>query len=109
MDGKKLVVLKEAVVPESSAENIREKAREMFEREAHLLTKTRSSVHRENLDCFVENGRNYLLLEHASGTDLRQLVETKWTAEESDVLEWAIQIANAVKYLHDKDTADHSP
>lgn len=103
MDGKKLVVLKEAVVPESSAENIREKAREMFEREAQLLMKTDHPSIVKILDCFVENGRNYLLLEHASGTDLRQLVKQNGPQKESDVLEWAIQIANALKYLHDKE------
>ncbi len=103
MDGKKLVVLKEAVVPESSAESVREKAREMFEREAQLLMKVDHSSIVKILDCFVENGRNYLLLEHASGTDLRQLVKQNGPQKESDVLEWAIQIATGLKYLHDRE------
>lgn len=103
MDGKKLVVLKEAVVPESSAENVREKARELFEREAQLLMKVDHQSIVKILDCFVEGGRNYMLLEHANGTDLRQLVKQNGPQKESDVLEWAIQIANALKYLHDRE------
>lgn len=103
MDGKKLVVLKEAVVPESSAESVREKARELFEREAQLLMKIDNPSIVKILDCFVENGRNYMLLEHVSGTDLRQLVKQNGPQKESDVLEWAIQTANALKYLHDRD------
>jgi serine/threonine-protein kinase len=103
MDGKKLVVLKEAVVPESSAESVREKARELFEREAQLLMKLDNQSIVKILDCFVENGRNYMLLEHVSGTDLRQLVKQNGPQKESDVLEWAIQIAIALKYLHDRE------
>src|SRR5262249_1146755 len=38
-DNKELVVLKEAVVPESSAEDLKEKAAELFEREGKLLVK----------------------------------------------------------------------
>lgn len=103
MDGKKLVVLKEAVVPESSAENIRAKAHELFEREAHLLMKLDHQSIVKILDCFVDNGRNYMLLEHVNGTDLRQLVRQNGPQKESDVLEWAIQIATALKYLHDRE------
>ncbi len=103
MDGRKLVVLKESVVPEGSAENVRDKALEMFEREAHLLMKTDHPSIVKVIDCFVEKNRNYMLLEHASGTDLRQLVKQNGPQKESDVLEWAIQIANALKYLHDKE------
>jgi len=103
MDGRKLVVLKEAVVPESSTESVREKARELFEREAHLLMKLDSPSIVKILDCFVENGRNYMLLEHANGIDLRQLVKQNGQQSESDVLEWAIQIANALKFLHDRE------
>lgn len=103
MDGRKLVVLKEAVVPESSAESVREKARELFEREAHLLMKLDNPAIVKILDCFVENGRNYMILEHANGIDLRQLVKQNGPQSESDVLEWALQVATALKFLHDRE------
>lgn len=103
LDGRKLVVLKEAVVPESSAESVREKARELFEREAHLLMKLDNPAIVKILDCFVENGRNYMILEHANGIDLRQLVKQNGPQSEADVLEWAIQVASAIKFLHDRE------
>ena len=103
LDGRKLVVLKEAVVPESSAESVREKARELFEREAHLLMKLDNPAIVKILDCFVENGRNYMILEHVNGVDLRQLVKQNGPQNESDVLEWALQVATALKFLHDRE------
>jgi serine/threonine protein kinase len=103
MDGKVLVVLKEAVIPEHGAENIKEKAKEMFEREARLLMKLDHPGVVHVLDCFTEGERNYLLLEYINGIDLRQLVRQNGPPPESDVLEWAIQIANTLKYLHERE------
>lgn len=103
LDGTKLVVLKEATIPESGPENIKEKARELFEREAALLMKLNNPNIVHVLDCFTEGGRNYLLLDYVNGVDLRQLVKQNGPQSEASVLEWAIQIANAVKYLHERE------
>ena len=103
MDGKKLVVLKEAVIPESGAESIKEKAKELFDREAKLLMKLDHPGIVHVLDCFTENDRNYLLLEYINGVDLRQLIRQNGPANESDVLEWAIQVANTLKHLHERE------
>jgi tRNA A-37 threonylcarbamoyl transferase component Bud32 len=103
LDGKKLVVLKEATIPESGAESLKEKAREMFEREANLLMKLNNPGIVHVLDCFTEGGRNYLLLDYVNGIDFRQLVKQNGPQSEAYVLEWAIQIANAVKYLHERE------
>lgn len=103
LDGKKLVVLKEATIPESGPENIKEKARELFEREASLLMKLNYPNIVHVLDCFTENGRNYLLLDYVNGVDLRQLVKQNGPQSEANVLDWGIQIANAVKYLHERE------
>ena len=97
IDGKRLVVLKEAVIPEESAGNVREKAKEMFEREAHLLMKLDHPGIVHVLDFFTEGERNYLLLEYINGVDLRQLVRQNGPQKEADVLEWAIQIALSLK------------
>jgi len=103
LDGKKLVVLKEATIPEGGAENVKEKAREMFEREASLLMKLNHPGIVPVLDCFSEGGRNYLLLDYVNGVDFRQLVKQNGAQKESAVLEWAIQIANTLKYLHERE------
>lgn len=103
LDEKKLVVLKEAVVPEDSPENIREKAKEMFEREAQLLLKLNHPGVVKVFDHFVEAGRSYLLMEYESGQDLRQFVKQNGAQRESLVLEWAVQIATLLKYIHEQD------
>lgn len=103
LDGSKLVVLKEAVIPEESAENVREKAKQMFDREASLLMKLDNPGIVHVLDSFSEAGRNYLLLEFVNGMDLRQVVAQNGPQKEMDVLEWAVQVAVALKYLHERE------
>lgn len=103
MDGKQLVVLKEATVPDHGSENIREKAKELFKREAELLIKLDHPGIVHVLDSFAETDRNYLLLEHINGADLRQLVRQNGPQAEPDVLDWAVQVATALKYLHERE------
>jgi serine/threonine protein kinase len=97
------VVLKEAVIPQDGTEGVREKAKELFDREAKLLMKLDHPGIVHVLDCFNEGERNYLLLEYINGVDLRQLVRQNGVQKESDVLEWAVQVANALKYLHERE------
>lgn len=55
------------------------------------------------LDCFTEADRNYMLLAYVNGVDLKQLIKQNGPAKESDVLEWATQVANTLKYLHERE------
>lgn len=103
LDGSKLVVLKEAVVPEDTADSVREKAAELFQRESALLMKLEHANVVRVLDSFVEQGRNYMMMEYVNGSDLRQLVLQNGPQSESYVLEWAISIANTLKYLHERE------
>jgi tRNA A-37 threonylcarbamoyl transferase component Bud32 len=103
LDGSKLVVLKEAVIPEESAESIRAKAQEMFQREAALLMKLDHPNIVKVLDCFVDAGRHYLLLEYLNGQDIRQFVRQNGPQKEHVVIEWAIHVAGILKYLHEQD------
>jgi tRNA A-37 threonylcarbamoyl transferase component Bud32 len=103
LEEKKLVVVKEAVIPEDSPENVRAKAQEMFEREAKLLMKLDHPSIVKVLDCFVDNGRNYMMLEYISGQDIRQFIQQNGPQHEHVVVEWAVQIAGILKYLHEQD------
>lgn len=105
LQDQQLVVLKEAVVPEDCAENVREKAKELFKREAELLSKLSHPSIVRVLDFFVDSGRSYLLLEYVAGQDLRQLVRQNGVPSEATVIDWAIQIANIMKHLHEQDPA----
>lgn len=104
LEGKRLAVLKESVIPDNSVESVKAKARELFERESGLLMAVDHPGIVHILDCFSEGGRDYMVLEHINGVDLRQLVRQNGPQREGDVLEWGIQIANALKHLHDRET-----
>ncbi len=95
-----LVVLKEAVVPHDSDDELKQKAMELFEREARLLMKIDHPSIVKVLDCFVESGRQYLLIEYRSGQDLSQFIKQNGAQTEQKVLHWALEIVEILDYLH---------
>ncbi len=97
---KELVVVKEAVVPGNADADSRQKADELFSREARLLVKLSHPHIARVLDHFAEEGRNYLVLEYVNGQDLRQLVKQHGAQPEEKVLDWAVQMADILQYLH---------
>ncbi len=99
----KLVVLKESVIPESYESELKEKAKEMFAREARLLMKLDFDKIVKVLDFFSEGGRSYLLLESVTGPDLRQYVKQHGKLRESLVLDLALQMADILVYLHSQE------
>ncbi len=99
-NGRELVVLKEAALPHIQDDALRTKAEEMFAREATFLTRLEHPSLVKVLDHFAEGGRNYLLLEHINGQDLRQLVLQHGPQDEATVRRWAIQICEILQYLH---------
>jgi tRNA A-37 threonylcarbamoyl transferase component Bud32 len=99
-DEQEMVVVKEAVVPASSDVQTRRKAEEMFVREAHLLVQLDHENIAQVYDHFVEDGRNYLLLEYVNGQDLRQHVKQNGAQPEALVIQWAMQVCQILKYLH---------
>lgn len=96
---KELRVLKEAVIPERVS--LQEKAREMFSREAILLQKINHPNIARVHDYFVENGRDYLLLDFIAGNTLRQQLAQYGPISESEALEYALDTIALVSYLHD--------
>lgn len=99
-NGTDMVVLKEAVVPSSADVETRRKAEEMFNREAALLVRLNHDNIAKVLDHFVDDSRNYLMLEYINGQDLRQYVKQNGPQSEAQVIEWGISIAEILKYLH---------
>ena len=98
-DGRK-VILKEMHLPTGMAEASRQKALELFEREARILATLHHEQIAKVLDFFTEAGRTYLVIEHIAGLTLRQLVQLKGALEEKKVLELAKQAANILYYMH---------
>ena len=97
-----LVTLKESVIPEDADSALKEKAREMFAREANFLIRLSHPNIVPVLDYFVEQERSYLMLDYMSGQDLRQYVKQNGAVRESLAIDWAGQIARVVQYLHEQ-------
>lgn len=100
---KRTVVIKEAVVPPYADEQTRKKAREHFDREARFLVKLNHPHIAKVYDHFVDNGRDYLVIEYIPGQSLRQLITRDGPQPEDKVLDWAIDIADILNYLHTQD------
>lgn len=99
---KKLVVLKEMVVPQGANAETKEKASELFAREAMLLMKLDHPSIVKVMDYFVENGRSYLLIEYLNGQDLRQFVKQNGAQSEAKALRWGAQICGILHHLHNQ-------
>ena len=54
-------------------------------------------------DHFVEDNRNYLLIEYIQGQTLRQIMHEDGQQTEEKVLSFAIQIAEILQYLHNQE------
>lgn len=95
--------LKESVTPLNTNDARKGKAIELFIREARLLMQlSHRSIARVH-DQFVENGRQYLLLEYVQGANLRQLVKENGSQAEDKVVAWAFAMAEALAYMHSLD------
>jgi tRNA A-37 threonylcarbamoyl transferase component Bud32 len=99
-DGRELLILKEAVIPASQDEAMKAKAMEMFEREAMFLSHLEHPRIAKVYDHFVEQGRNYLLIQRIPGQNFRQLVNSQGPQPEAVVVNWAKEIAELMQFLH---------
>jgi tRNA A-37 threonylcarbamoyl transferase component Bud32 len=103
LENRSLVVLKEAVVSDDTTDSAAKMARSMLEREANMLLKLDHQAIVKVLDHFVDNNRDYLMLEYINGQDLRQLVNQNGPQSEGIVVDWALQMTAILKYLHEHD------
>lgn len=95
-----ICVLKEAVIPLNSNEASKEKAMELFAREAKILMGLEHPRIAGVRDYFIEQGHHYLALEYIDGIDLRRYVRERGPQSEAVVLRWASEIAQILAYLH---------
>ena len=73
-----------------------------FEKEAELLHDLRHPHLPVVKDYFAEGGRYYLVMDFIEGKDLEAVMEAYFPigVSETEVIEWAIQILDALNYLH---------
>lgn len=101
-DGSQIIV-KEAVIPKNSSEELKEKAIELFKREALLLSKLDHPHIAKVLDHFVENDHHYEVIEYIDGLDLRRFVKERGAQRGDFILNWVEQICEILVYLHSQD------
>lgn len=100
---KTAAMLKEAVVPPAVPEELKKKAYEQFERESVLLAGLNHPQIAKILDYFVENGRQYMVLQRIPGPNLRTYIKDKGPVSEKQARKWAREICGILLYLHDRE------
>jgi serine/threonine protein kinase len=96
----KLWALKE-LRPQTQDKAEQATARSLFEQEARLLRALDHANIPKIADFFEENGRAYVVMEFVWGESLEKRLEAaNAPLLETDVLKWAIQLCDALHYLH---------
>jgi eukaryotic-like serine/threonine-protein kinase len=103
----RLCALKEVEHNQALPTEVLAQAREQFFREASVLARLDHPNLPKVSDFFSEGPRDYLVMDYVPGKDLRQLMQearrNNTFLPESEVLGWAIQIADALNYLHQQE------
>ncbi|CAN5489982.1 hypothetical protein BH10CYA1_BH10CYA1_24060 [soil metagenome] len=94
------VVIKESVT--NIGDSSHEKALEFFKREALYLSGLHHPQVAKVLDDFIENGRNYLVLQYIAGENLREHVRKHGALAEKMVINLMAQMADVLVYLHEQ-------
>ncbi|MBX9941440.1 MAG: serine/threonine protein kinase [Candidatus Obscuribacterales bacterium] len=102
-NGHEQVVLKEAVVPDNADPKEKEAAESHLKRESVMLFGIKHPGIARVEDYFVEDGRYYLVMEYVSGQDLRQMVRQHGVQSQEKTINYALQAAEVLNYLHHLD------
>lgn len=96
----KLCAVKEMIIATNDPQ-LRQLTIKSFEREASMLAMLNHPAIPDVSDYFTEGNRSYLVLELIRGKDMQNwLEEHDELVEQQDALEWAIQLCDALGYLH---------
>jgi ABC-type branched-subunit amino acid transport system substrate-binding protein len=73
-----------------------------FEREASILSQLEHPRIPVIVDFFVQDGNGYLVREYLDGPTLYDLIEHRGPISEAQALQWGMQIAEVLTYLHQR-------
>jgi serine/threonine protein kinase len=108
LDGR-LCALKEVEYDRALPDNIRQEARQQFLREATILARFDHPNLPKVSDFFSKGTRDYLVMDYVPGDDLRtMMLDARRKGQflpESQVLNWARQLSDALTYLHTQEPA----
>jgi serine/threonine-protein kinase len=103
----RLCAVKEVEYDRGLPKEMLEEAQNQFQREATVLARLDHPNLPKVSDFFSINDSDYLVMDYVPGKDLRQLMmearQNDSYLPEEDVLDWASQLADALKYLHSQD------
>jgi serine/threonine-protein kinase len=103
----RLCAIKEVQPDPTASPELRAQAQEQFLREASILAQLDHPNLPKVSDFFAHDGRDFLVMDYVPGQDLRQIIEERLredkVIEERLVLNWAVQILDALGYLHQQD------
>lgn len=103
----RLCALKEVEHNRALPTEIIEQAREQFFREASVLARLDHPNLPKVSDYFSVEERDYLVMDYVPGKDLRERMlearRNKIFLNENEVLRWAVQLSDALNYLHQQD------
>lgn len=102
--GNRWVAIKEMIPDPNASAHALAQARTQFRREAQVLMSLRHHNLPQVYENFAEGGNEYLVMQYIEGRNLLDIAAADWqqgrTLGESRVLGWAIQIMDALEYLH---------
>jgi len=100
----RLCAVKEVEYDRALPGEMLDEARSQFQREATILARLDHPNLPKVSDFFSIRDRDYLVMDFVPGKDLRQLMmearQNDTFLPEEEVLDWASQLADALKYLH---------
>lgn len=100
----RLCALKEVEHDRSVPSDLLKEARQQFHREANILARLDHPNLPKVSDFFAVDARDYLVMDYIPGKDLRTLMldakQNNTFLDETDVLSWSYQLADALSYLH---------
>jgi len=103
----RICAIKEVYQARDLPEQVRAQGRDQFYREASVLAQLDHPNLPKVSDFFTEDERDYLVMDYVPGDDLKSLMDKSRRKSEflplEDVLAWAVQISEALEYMHGQD------
>lgn len=103
----RLCAIKEVQPDPNADDSSLQQSQEQFHREASILARLDHPNLPKVSDYFTEGNREYLVMDFVTGRDLREILREaeaqKRRLDERLVLNWAVQLCDALHYLHSQE------
>ncbi len=90
------------VYVQGASENLFEKYRRSFVKEAKMLATLHHPNIVEVIDVFDENNTSYMVMDFIEGKSLQSVVDSRGRLPYPDVVNYIAQVTNAVGYIHER-------